>query len=288
VRKSIYDNEEATPIESPRPRPTKPQKPVRLLDVFSVQSTLSLLVYTLVAFHSIAFDQLLPVFLHLSPEDPAERDLPFKFAGGFGLDSGQIGLLLTCYSILGLFLQFCVFPPAARHFGVLRCLRITTLFAPIPCLLVPFTVLFPTSVSQRFAVLFVMGIKCILNAFWFPCAIIALTNSVPSPHLLGTLNGVATSISAIGRATGPASAGLLFSIGADAGYVIVPWFYLACFAGLNYIASRYLIEMDGMNQESNDDDALIGQDGDNEEQPLLGSGQPHPSTRSYDTEQRTR
>ena len=62
-------------------------------EVFSPQSNINLLVYTLLALHSIAYDQLLPIFMHLPPQDHSssnpEVQLPFKFAGGFGLDVGN-------------------------------------------------------------------------------------------------------------------------------------------------------------------------------------------------------
>lgn len=57
-------------------------------DVFSPQSTLVLLVYAMMAMHNMAFDSLLPVFLHMPIQrldgNPEVR-LPFKFIGGFGV-----------------------------------------------------------------------------------------------------------------------------------------------------------------------------------------------------------
>lgn len=59
-------------------------------EVFSPQSNINLLAYTLLALHSIAYDQLLPVFMHLPPQldrsISPDVSLPFKFVGGFGLD----------------------------------------------------------------------------------------------------------------------------------------------------------------------------------------------------------
>jgi hypothetical protein len=59
-------------------------------EVFSPQSNINLLTYTLLALHSIAYDQLLPVFMHLPPQldrsISPDVQLPLKFAGGFGID----------------------------------------------------------------------------------------------------------------------------------------------------------------------------------------------------------
>lgn len=69
-----------TPIATYRPPPYR--------EVFSRQSNINLAVYTLLAMHSVAFDQLLPIFMHHPTRemgDNAHVHLPFKFAGGFGI-----------------------------------------------------------------------------------------------------------------------------------------------------------------------------------------------------------
>lgn len=60
----------------------------RWVEVFSSQSIFVLLLYALLGFHTMAFDTLLPVFLHLESQrlhaNPEVR-LPWKFSGGFGM-----------------------------------------------------------------------------------------------------------------------------------------------------------------------------------------------------------
>lgn len=72
---------------------TPPQPPPGYREVFSRQSNINLIVYTFLALHSVACDQLLPIFMHNPPQNhgPTNTDvhLPFKFAGGFGLDVGN-------------------------------------------------------------------------------------------------------------------------------------------------------------------------------------------------------
>jgi MFS family permease len=75
-------------------------------ELFHYQTNLTLLSYTILALHGIAYDQLLPVMMHL----PAKRghvDLPLKFSGGFGLESGRIGLLFTIYGGIGMLVSLC-------------------------------------------------------------------------------------------------------------------------------------------------------------------------------------
>ena len=95
--------------------------------------------------------------------------------------------------------QFTVFPPVARRYGVLQCLRACTIVSPIVYFLTPFTALFSDSNAGQIALVILMFFKGIAGVFAFPCTTIMLTNSAKSLRLLGTLNGVATSISAIGR-----------------------------------------------------------------------------------------
>ena len=233
-------------------------------EVFSRQSNLNLLTYSLLALHSIAYDQLLPVFMHYPPQTNRSSDpnvhLPLKFYGGFGIDSDRIGLLFVLYAVVGMFFQFVAFPPLARHFGVLPCLKAVTAMFPIIYMITPFTALFPTTSSQQIALFAVMVFKCWAAIISFPCTTILLTNSAVSLRVLGTLNGVSVSLSSLGRAAGPAIGGWAFSAGVDIGYGILPWWILAGFALLGAISPWWLIEMEGFGGAKDSDDDNPGGD----------------------------
>ncbi len=248
-------------IDTQEDRKTIPLAQPSYREVFSRQSNLNLLTYSLLALHSVAYDQLLPVFMHYPPQKDRSSNLnvslPFKFTGGFGIDSDRIGLLFTVYGIVGMFIQFLIFPPLASRFGVLPCLKAVTAMFPIIYIITPFTALFPTPLKQQVAMFAVMLLKCWAVIFAFPCTTILLTNSAVSLRILGTLNGVATSISAIGRAAGPAIAGWTFSVGVRKGYGILPWWTLAAFAVLGAVAPWFLVEMEGFggNESDSEDEA---------------------------------
>lgn len=131
-----------------------------------------------------------------------------------------------------MFIQFLLYPPAARRFGVLNCLKAVTMTFPVVYVLTPFTALLPNQSAQQIGMFAIMLMKCWAVIFAFPCSTILLTNSASSLRILGTLNGVSTSVSALGRAAGPAIGGLTFSYGVVKGYVILPWWTLAFFAVL--------------------------------------------------------
>ena len=154
-----------------------------------------------------------------------------------------------------MFIQFLVFPPLARRYGVLLSLKSVSLFFPFIYIVTPFTVLLPTSLSRQCAVFAVMLCKSWAVIFAFPCTTILLTNSARSLRLLGTLNGVATSLSAVGRAAGPSIGGLTFTWGIARGWVIVAYLVLAACAALGAVPIWWLIEMEGFGgHDDNEDD----------------------------------
>lgn len=82
-----------------RSTPKVAREPPSIGEVITEQSAVNLAVYTFLALHSVSFDQLLPIFMHLPKQVPDESNtsLPFKFSGGFGLGSDRIGTLFTMY-----------------------------------------------------------------------------------------------------------------------------------------------------------------------------------------------
>lgn len=240
------------------PKAVRIVAPPTYRQVFSRQSNLNLLAYMLLALHSLAYDQLLPIFMHYPRQTDrstnANVSLPFKFTGGFGLNSGRIGLLFTVYGVVGMLIQFFAFPWFARRYGVLLCFKAVTAMFPIAYLFTPFTALLPTATAQQIGILVVMIFKCWAGIFAFPCSNILLTNSAVSLRVLGTLNGVAISISALGRAAGPAIGGYTFTVGIETGYGIIPWLIFASFGILGAIVPWWLVEMEGFGDGDDEND----------------------------------
>ncbi|KAN0093711.1 MFS general substrate transporter [Hyaloscypha variabilis] len=244
----------------PLPRPT-------LVEVFTRQSVINLIAYTFLALHSVAYDQLLPIFLHHPRQNhtPSNTHLPFKFSGGFGLNSSRIGTIFTMYGILGCFVQFLVFPPTARRFGVLNCFKGCALSFPLICFATPYTALIRDPLLQQAAMFGIMIVKCFAVIFAFPCSVILLTNSAVSLRILGTLNGFAVSISAVGRAIGPAMGGAAFTWGLDKGYVITPWWLLGIISAVGAVPIWYLKEMEGFSKSDSSDE----EDDDDDDEDVL-------------------
>lgn len=79
--------------------------PPPMMAVFTFQSSMNLLFYMMLAMHTVTFDQLMPVLLSYPPQDPALRDAPLKFAGGFGMSSAQVGKIFSVNGMTAMALQ---------------------------------------------------------------------------------------------------------------------------------------------------------------------------------------
>ncbi|KAJ5122015.1 glutamate carboxypeptidase [Penicillium atrosanguineum] len=141
-------------------------------------------------------------------------------------------------------IQFLCFPPLAQRYGVLNCYKAAAIAMPVIFFLTPFTALVPES-CRLAAVLLIMLAKLGAVVFGIPCCTILLTNSAASMTVLGTLNGVGTSVSALGRAAGPALIGAAFSWGVKRGSVVVPWWLLSILSLFAIIPSYWIVEQEG-------------------------------------------
>ncbi|KAL4881238.1 major facilitator superfamily domain-containing protein [Aspergillus karnatakaensis] len=243
-------------------------------DVLTPQSGLILLTYTLMSVHTMAFESLLPVFLH-NPvqefEGNPDVNLPFKFVGGFGMDAQNIGLFYTLTGIVGIIIQFYVFPTAASHFGVLNCVKASSAIFPVLYFLTPYLALVPDSL-RNVSIFTLILLKLTASIFNFPSITILLTNSASSLSILGTLNGVATSVSAIGRAAGPAVLGPIFSFGVREGFVIIPWWVLTLLSVLAAIPTLWIVEGEGFHSKSETEgEDLLEEDSDDERDVVVES-----------------
>lgn len=129
----------------------------------------------------------------------------------------------------------------------------------------------------------------------FPSTTILLTNSCSSLRILGLLNGFATTCSGIGRALGPATTGFAFTWGADHGYMVTAYFFLALIAFIGAIPAFMIVEGDGPSasseasdeedSEAMEDSALLTESDDSgdEGSTLLGASEHSQRQAGYST-----
>lgn len=84
---------------------TEQDEPPPLRAALTFQSTVNIIAYSLLALHTITFDQMLPVLMSYPREDPSVKRGFLKFAGGFGMPSSRVGFFFSLYGVIGMFLQ---------------------------------------------------------------------------------------------------------------------------------------------------------------------------------------
>ncbi|KAE8377814.1 major facilitator superfamily domain-containing protein [Aspergillus bertholletiae] len=232
---------------------------------FTKQVIFNIIAYGILAYHSVSFDQLMPVFLS-TPKSDEDTALPFKFTGGLGLPTKTIGFMLAVQGVYSMIAQLWLFPFVVRHFGTLRTFRFVLLIWPPLYLLVPYLILLPEAL-QMAAVYAALISKITFHVIAFPSTAILLANAAPSSKVLGSINGAAASTASLSRAFGPTITGLLHSKGLESGYSVLAWWACGIVCIIGAIESFWMEESD-----STTDSKQTGQHGCNaSENNLRGS-----------------
>ncbi|KAK4238863.1 hypothetical protein C8A03DRAFT_43465 [Achaetomium macrosporum] len=211
--------------------------------------------YGILAFHTMVFDSLLPVFLSTNPpEHRTPPSLPFKFADGFGLDTRTIGVILSVQGIYSMVSTHFMFPLITEKLGPLRLFKLMSVLYPLLYFSTPYIVLLPESLRMASVYILVVW-KCTFSTLAYPSNAILISNSAPTTLTLGTINGAAASTASLCRALGPIISGFLYSMGLESGYSILSWWI----TGLVTIVGAYIglriIEPRGRMDEKDDVEA---------------------------------
>jgi hypothetical protein len=178
--------------------------------------------YAVLAYHTMGFDQLMPVFLSTPVSDEKPHNL-LRFTGGLGMTTQTVGVILSVQGIFSMAMQFFVFPPMARHFGVLSLYRFCMFTYAISYIIVPYLDWLPEGNIQTTGVYFVLALKITYGVLAYPCSAILLTNSAPSLLVLGAINGIASSFASLARTFSPTITGMVYSFGLGINCVGLAW-----------------------------------------------------------------
>ncbi|KAK3390920.1 major facilitator superfamily domain-containing protein [Podospora didyma] len=230
----------------PEPKKAPATKP------FTRPVVLIIISYGLLAFHTMTFDALLPVFLSTSPPENREpNSLPFKFADGFGLDTRTIGVILSVQGLYSMASTSFLFPMIARKLGALRLFRVLSFSYPLLYFVTPYMILLPENL--RMTSIYVMVVwKCTFATLAYPSNAILLTNSAPTLLSLGTINGVAASTASLCRAFGPIISGMLYTMGLESGYSGLAWWVTGLITIAGSFLSFEIVEPRGRMDEKDD------------------------------------
>ncbi|KAK8159805.1 major facilitator superfamily transporter [Phyllosticta citrichinensis] len=202
------------------------------------QIVLNIVGLGVLAFHTISFEQLLPVLMSL-PESTQPAQLPFKFMGGFGLQAKSIGFILSAQGFLQMIAQIFVFPYVCGKLGPLRTFRLTVMTYPLLYTLTPYLTLMPESMRMG-GVLLVLVWKVAAQAMTYPALSIMLANIAPSRKVLGKLNGTAASSASLCRGFGPTVMGSIQSAGLTRGCSGLAWWVCALVAIVGAAESSWM------------------------------------------------
>jgi hypothetical protein len=213
---------------------------------------LTLGVQFLLAFHTSAFNSLTFIFLP-NPRAPPENQRSFlRFGGGLGLPSSRVGMATAIIGFIGLPLQIFVYPRIQTRLGTLTSFRTFLPFSPLAYALMPFLVLIPNKpylVWPAFTV--VVGLQVVSRTFALPAAVILVNNCVTDPGILGTVHGVAQSISSAARTAGPLLGGWGLGLGLEYDLVGGVWWALAVEAALGWVLLGTIYEGKGIDRRKN-------------------------------------
>ncbi|RMZ88236.1 hypothetical protein DV736_g4525, partial [Chaetothyriales sp. CBS 134916] len=229
-------------------RPPLKQEPVKLSspppfrEIFTRNVILTLLNHLLLAAHISMFNSL--IFLLLpAPSSPNDHvHLPFLFTGGLGLSTEQLGLATAVIGIVGLPLQLLVYPSINERLGTLTSFKLFLPFSVVSYTLLPYLALLPSFISSGRlpswtlwpCLSTVLILQVISRTFALPSATILVNNCSPGRECLGTIHGVAQSVSSGGRMMGPLIGGAVQGWGLDNNCVGAVWWGMACVAGANW------------------------------------------------------
>ena len=187
----------------------------------------------------MAFDSLLPVFLSTNPpEDGTPMKLPFKFSGGFGLDTQTIGVILSVQGLYSMFATKVLFPAITEKMGPRRVFQLMSILYPLLYFCTPYIVLLPPSL-HKVSIYALIIWKCSITTLAYPSNAILLSNSAVSTLTLGTINGAAASTASFCRAMSPIVSGSLYTMGLESGYSgLVWWFTMLVTFGGAYIGLK--------------------------------------------------
>jgi hypothetical protein len=138
--------------------------------------------------------------------------------------------------------------------GTEKAYKIFLCLFPVAYILAPYISLLPstspppgeaTGPSVWTGITVVLAIQVMARTFALPGMTILVNNCCPHPSVLGTLHGIAQSISSGMRTIGPAVAGWLYGKGLEWGVVGTAFWGLACCACVGLLAGSFVKEGSG-------------------------------------------
>ncbi|PNY23761.1 membrane protein [Tolypocladium capitatum] len=227
------------PGSPPMPKPAPDGERTSWKDLLNTTTLVLLATYLVFQLSNISFNSLYPIFAATPPPT------------GRGLDPGKIGVSLGAAGLATIIFQAFLYRPLKARMGSLGTYRFALLGIAVCMVLMPWVgylddgPLFGVG-SGRLWLYVELGVVLVFKNI---CAVgglssvmLLITNSAPSHASLGTLNGVAQTLSALGRSIGPLVSGGLFtlSIGVRPKGEALAWSVFGGLALVGWVGSLFI------------------------------------------------
>ena len=236
------------PESSSTPTPTKPawkKSTLGFRQIFTRNVVLTLLNHHLLAMHISSFNALVFLFLPAPRSNNTNTHLPFFFTGGLGLTSDRVGLATAIIGVIGFPMQILMYPSVNSKLGVIPSYRWFLPFSIVAYCLMPYLALLPKKNYIVWPSLtIVLAFQVISRTFALPSSTILINNCTPHPSVLGTIHGVAQSVSSGARTLGPTLGGWGLGLGLGGNFVGGVWWVMAAISICNWALLWFLHEGD--------------------------------------------
>lgn len=233
----------------------RPTHKLPFLRIFTKNVIFTLITTAFFDFHLGAFTNLWSLFLS-TPRSSVDSpvSLPFVFTGGLGMPAATVGLATSILGMLGMALQFFLYPTVHARLGTLYSFRYFLILFPIAYVLAPYLAVLPSSTVSPdpsggifiwLGIIIILLLQVTARTFALPATIILLNNCSPHPSVLGTVHGMGQSVSAAFRTIGPVVAGWWYGGGLERGVVGAAWWGTAGVAGAGCSTAMWVYEGSG-------------------------------------------
>ncbi|PGH02299.1 hypothetical protein GX51_04740 [Blastomyces parvus] len=227
-------------IETKDETPSAPsKKPTKT--AYTPQVIIQILAVSILAFHKVSSDVIIPVFLATDTGSPSEdrKRSVFKFTAGFGMSAPSISNVLLSQALAAIVAQVFIVPTAISRWGALKSFRWIAFIFPWLYGLTPFIARVARPWST-ICILIDLWIKGILVNIGYIASSILITHTSPSPLHLATVNGAASSLGCLARSVGAAMSGSIFRLGLQEGVIGLPFWTLGAIALTGAILSCFM------------------------------------------------
>lgn len=246
------NHDEHTSLISP-PDILKEQTHFVWRDLLNSRTLNPILSYLIMQSHFVVFNEFLPVFACFEAaydnEGSRMSKIPFELVGGLGYTSQKAGSLLSSSGLFGILMLLALFPWIDRTFHPISFFRFALSTFPILFCILPFCLLLLPRTLTMFEAegtknadvfLYIFILVRVMFASSLGTTIMVRINENAPPGLVGIVNGMSISASAMAGCIGPLVWGYLMSYSQHVDAAWLSWWALALLTLVGFIQGFFI------------------------------------------------